>query len=439
MISSYKLTEDSASIEYKNLYSINGIIYFLTTEDVDLPSVKKFTISYDWKPAILKFKSEDDLLVYLNNLENIHSINLSVLADNLWYGNVGHGLFDVLYPIYLSLLKFGYKDEPFTFLSLDWSWRENMMYYVIKDFTKQDLIEYNSLDKDKVYHFKTLVAGTDLAGNRVVNKDMLIYGEQWDGLYNFKKRIFEINNITVDKEVNIDFPKIIIVNNKRFTDRDLNVINNVINRLSSICDIKFIDWYHDYKQFDKLAFVKQMEDFQNVDIQVTSPGTAMMYTPFLKKGAVNINLGYIEHTQTNGVRLNLKIKDTSKDDYLVPAYMEQSVCAGTYYITSLYYDRYKYNNLEIEPLINIIEQAIKILRAKKINKGNLNIDAQVFKEYCKIAKDSDAICSHLTSSSLQIEFFVNEHPHALLPSTDIELLRSIKDAMNYDRGYEIKL
>lgn len=433
MISSYKIIDNNTSIEYKNLYSINGIIYFLTTEDVDLPFVKKFTISYDWRPQVMKFNSQKELEDYVKSLNNIEEINLSVLADNLWYGNVGHGLFDVLYPIYLSLLKFGYVNEPFVFLSSDWSWRENMMYYVIKKFTKQDLLEYTNLDK--TYHFKTLVAGTDLAGNRVVNKEMFIYGKQWDGLQKFKKRLLEVNNITLDKPININRPKIIIINNKRFNSRDIEIINSVIKNMSN-CDIKFVDWYHDYKQFGNDAFKKQMEDFQDVDIQITAPGTAMMYTPLLKKGAVNINIGYIEHTQTNGVRGNLKI-NCNHDDHLIPAYMEQPICAGTYYVTSLYYDRYKNNNLEVEPLIAIINEAINILKNKQLIEGNVAIDAQIFREYCKQAANADFTCADLTWKSLQIEFFVNEHPHALSSSVDIELLRSIKKKFNYDRTYEI--
>lgn len=435
MISTYRTVDNSTSVEYSNLYSIHGVLYFLTVDIVNLPYVKKFTISYDWKPEIMKFNSSKELTAYVHGLQDVESIELSVLADNLWYGNVGHGLFDVLYPIYLSLLKFGYVDEPFTFLSMDWSWRENFMYEVIKAFTKQDLLEYTNLTK--TYCFKKLVAGTDLAGNRVVNKEVSIYGKKWDGLQQFKKRLFNVNNISIDKPVNINRPKIIIINNKRFNNRDVEIINRVIENMSD-CDIKFIDWYHNYKQFGNSAFTKQMEDFQDVDIQITAPGTAMLYTPLMKKGAVNINIGYIEHTQTNSTRGNLKI-NCNHIDHLIPAYMEQPICAGTYYVTSLYYDRYKYNDLEVEPLIAIINEAINIIKNNQIIEGNVAIDAQVFREYCKKADDAEVTCADLTWKSLQVEFFVNEHPHALSLNTNIELLRSIKNELNYDRTYEIHL
>ena len=267
---------------------------------------------------------------------------------------------------------------------------------------------------------------------------MFLYGKQWNAVQQFKRRIFEVHNITLDKPLNL-VPKVIIINNKRFNSLDLEVINAVVDNMSTTCDIKFVDWYHDYKQFGNKAFIKQMEDFQDVDIQVTAPGTGMMYVPLLKKGAVNINVGFIEHTQTNGVRGNLKILESTHDDHLIPAYMEQQICAGTYYATTLYYDRYKYNDLKIEPLTTIINDAIQLIQNKQIIEGNVNIDGKVFKEYCKRANDVDETCAHLTYSSLQIEFFVNEHPYALLPTTNIELLRQIKDELGYNRQYEIKL
>ena len=438
MISSYITIDNDTSIEYKNLYSINGIIYFLTSSDLDLLYVKKFTISYGWKPAIMKFDSDEQITHYVQNLGNIESIYLSVLSDNLWYGNIGHGLFDVLYPIYLSMLKFGYVDEPFTFLSTEWSWRENMMYDTIKKFAKQELLEYPNLDKNKVYHFKKLVAGTDLAGNRVQNKDVFMYGKKWNGLQKFKERIFNVHNLALDKPTN-DTPKVIVINNKRFNEQDLQVILEVIKRMGQVCDIKFIDWYHDYRKQGNPKFIDQMQDFQDVDIQVTAPGTGMMYVPLMKRGAVNINVGFIEHTQTNVVRSNLKILESKHEDHLVPSYMEQPICAGTYYVTSLYYDRYKYNNLEVNPLIDIINDAIMIIKNKQIIEGNVPIDGKVFREYCKRATDGDELCSFLTNSSLHVELFVNEHPYAILPSTDINLLRQIKDELGYDRRYEIIL
>jgi len=435
--SSYKTIDDvkNLSIEYKNLYSIDGIIYYLTTEDVNLPFVNKFTNVYGWSPKIKVFNSDLDLENYVKSFNNVSSIKLSVLSDVLWYGNVGHALFDGLYPIYLALIKFGYKDDSFSFLAGEWVSKDTFGYKVIKLFSKGgELLEYPNLDKIKIYHFETLVAGTGSAGNRVVNKDCKIYGEKWDGMEIFKKRILEVCNKTANKPLN-KIPKIIIVNNKRYSNYELLIINKVIDYFSNNYDIKFVDWGADY---DKI-FEKQMDEIQDVDIHVTGPGTGMLYMPFLKRGAVNINVGCIEHTQTNGARPNIKINESTAIDHIFPSYLEQAVCNGSTGISSIYYDRYTYNNLEEKPLIEIINHAIDIIKNKSILDNNLNIDALVFKEYCKRVDNSDVICNHLTDLALQIEFFVNEHPYALHLTTDIEILRQVKDEFHYNRNYEIKL
>lgn len=435
--SCHKTIDDvkNLSIEYKNLYAINGVIYYLTTEDVNLPYVNKFTNVYGWRPQVKVFNSDLELEIYINSFNNVSSVKLSVLSDVLWYGNVAHALFDGLYPIYLALIKFGYHDDTFSFLAGEWVSKDTFGYKVIKLFTKGgDLLEYPNLDKNKVYHFETLVAGTGSAGNRVVNQDCKLYGEKWDGMGIFKKRILEVCNKTANKPLN-EIPKIIIVNNKRYSDYELLVINKVIEHFSNSYNIKFVDWGTGYNK----SFENQMEEIQDVDIHITGPGTGMLYMPFLKKGAVNVNVGCIEHTQTNGARPNIKINESNAPDHIFPSYLEQAVCNGSDGISSIYYNRYTYNNLEEEPLIEIINRAIAIVKNKGILNNNLNIDALVFKEYCKRVDNSHVICNHLTDLALQIEFFVNEHPYALHPATDIQILRQVKDELHYNRNYEIKL
>jgi hypothetical protein len=160
--------------------------------------------------------------------------------------------------------------------------------------------------------------------------------------------------------------------------------------------------------------------------------------PFLKKGAVNINLGYIEHIQTNTARPNLKIEGLDNDALIIPGWMEQSVCAGANYVNTIYYDRFTNNYIEFESLNLLIEKAIK--KVNNIQQNNWNIDAIVFKEYCKRCKNPEQLCEYLTGIAFFIELFVNEHPKTYETGlVDIDLLRSIKNELNYNRRYEIKV
>ncbi len=183
-----------------------------------------------------------------------------------------------------------------------------------------------------------------------------------------------------------------------------------------------------------------MKFLQDIDIHITGPGTGMLYMPFLKKGAVNINLGYIEHTQTNTARPNIYIENAKADDYILPGWMEQSVCAGVEYVSTLYYDRFVHNDIEKQPFINIIDEAVFIINSKYLKLDNHNIDAKVFIEYCKRVDNAREVCNYLTNIAFFIELFVNEHPAAIPKNLiNIELLRKIKDEFNYNRNYEIKI
>lgn len=437
MLSSYKtIDKDSQlSIEYKNLYSIEGIIYYFSLSNETLPIVNKFTDSYGWVPVLKTFNNEEEIKKYIDSFESKNEIELSTLGDNLWYGNIGHALWDGLYPLYLALIKFGYIEDSFVLLSSDWDNKLTMSYDVITRFSGNKLIEYNKIDKSKFIHFKTLIAGTGTTGNRVINKEYILYGEkEYSALSLFKKRLLKSYSIEIDKPIKKKY-KTIIINNKRFNANELSVINTIVDIFKEKLDIKFIDWYHDYKSFED-----QLKELEDVDIHITGPGTGMMYMPLLKNGAVNINLGYMEHTQTNSSRPNIFIKESKSNDHIFPGWMEQCVCSSANYISTIYYNRYEHNNLEVSELQNTIYKAINLLDNDIILENNHNIDALIFKEYCKRSENSDKLCKFLTDIGFFIELFVNEHPHAINNKlVDIELLRSIKNQFSYNNNYQIDL
>lgn len=435
MSSSYQIlgSKDDLSIKYENLYSIEGNISYLTTRKDNLPPyVNKFTNQYSWRPQIKFFESEEQIKTYINSFEKKQEIALAALGDNLWYGNIGHALWDGLYPLYVALVKFGYINENFVTLFGDFKNKQTLAYDPIVHFTNNDVIDYFNLNKDKLIYFKTLVAGTGRTGNRVINEDYTLYGErEYNALSYFKKRLLSRYNLQSDKPINNPL-KTIIIKNKRYSDYEVKILEQIVKHFKGVLDIKYIDWYHDYS-----SFKQQMKEIADVDIHITGPGTGMMYMPFLKKGAVNINLGYMEYPQTNSARPNLLIPNLTANISL-PGWMEQSVCAAANYVNTIYYDRFTYNNIEFDPLVDLINKAINIVGTTQNN--NWNTDALIFKEYCKRCNNPREVCDYLTGIAFFIELFVNEHPQAI-PSNiiDIELLRQIKNEMQFDRRYEIKL
>jgi hypothetical protein len=433
MKSSFKTVDDkdNLSIEYKNLYVINGHITYMYLKGTEVPpSVNIFTNTSQWRPILKTFDDENSLNEYISSLQITDRIELAGLGDNWWYGNIGHALFDGLYPIYLAMVKFGYADSPFTLLSDNLDNKLTMSYDIMKRFCG-NIVERYKISHSKIVHIDTLVAGTGRTGNRVINEEYTLYGKKYNGVMLFRNRLLKTYGIKTDKAIN-GIPKVIIINNKRFSKEERDVINNAVKYFEGSMDIKFVDWYHHFKSFDD-----QILMFQDVDIQVTGPGTAMMYTPFLKLGAVNINLGYMEKTQTGG-RDNIKVPgDTT--DYVFPGWMEQCVCAGADYVHTIYYDRSTYNNIEYEPLIDIIKKGVSILYNPSLHHCNHNNDALAFIEYCKRSELARNVCDHLTSIAYFMELFVHEHPLATPKNiTNISLLREIKAKYNIDDKYRIR-
>jgi hypothetical protein len=94
--------------------------------------------------------------------------------------------------------------------------------------------------------------------------------------------------------------------------------------------------------------------------------------------------------------------------------------------------------LEFEPLIQLIDSSIK--QVGNLQENNWNIDALLFKEYCNRCKNPKQLCEYLTGIAFFIELFVNEHPKTYETGlVNIDLLRSIKNELDYNRKYEIKV
>lgn len=438
MSSSYKTIDtntENISIKYENVYAIDGKIFYFTLNQNDvLPSVNKFTNTSGWCPSIKYFNNLNEMNKYIKSFVNKQTVELSVLGDNWWKNNIGHALFDGFYPLYLALVKFNYINEDFVLLSDTWDNKHLMAYNIITKFSGNPILDYYNLDRSKFIHFKTLVSGTGNTGNRVMTKTYTLYGEkEYNALSYFKNRILSRHGIIVDKPLNVgNSIKVIIVANKRYSRNEINNINQLVTYYQNQgINIKYIDW-STYS-----SFTEQMIELEDVDIHISGPGTAIMYTPFLKKGAVNINLGYIEHSQTNAARPNIFIKDCKYSDFIFPGWMEQSVCAGASFVSTLYYDRINYNYIEFEQIKEITDKAIGMVNNGILLENNLNKDARIFVEYCRRSEHSYKYCQYLTEMAIFIEFVICEHPLATKSNLlDIDLLRKIKDEFGYQRKYE---
>ncbi|NDG31976.1 hypothetical protein EB118_18120, partial [bacterium] len=219
---------DQLSIKYTNLYYLDNQFWYFTTDPKEKPPyVNKWTNTYGWRPNIKIFDSQSNIQTFLTyNYPNIESISLGLLSDNLWYGNVGHALFDGLYPVYLASVKFGYDDSPFVYLTNDWTNNKVTADEAIRLFSKtKQILNYPKIDRNII--FNTLICGTGNTGNRVISKQYTLYGKKYDAIYKFKKRIMQTCGAEHDRLINSPIQGI-IVHNKRYSVEEQKIIDNVI-------------------------------------------------------------------------------------------------------------------------------------------------------------------------------------------------------------------
>jgi hypothetical protein len=426
MLSSYEVSSDGLSIKYNNLILKQGTLYYTTTESISLPLVNKWKHTHVWHPTVKIIKSDSDVLDFIGLDHNV--IDFALYGDILWYGSIGHALYDEFYPLFLALIRFGLENQEFTLLAPENLNKKTLFYEILTHFTKCEPINFYDTPPTLI---KNLVAGNGNVGCTAITKDYTLGNIKYDGLKKFKNRIYKSFSVeeldTSNQAINIS-----IINNKRYSNEERQVLNEIIKYYSTNnnVNIDFTDWSH----FPN--FYEQLKKIKEIDIHVSGPGTGMLYAPLLKNYAVNINLGYMERSQTNGARPNIYIKDCPVEDFIFPGWMEQSTCYAARHISNLFYDRYQNPTLEFSSLVSLIDNAIQLNRSKILN-NELNIDAKIFVEYCKRCNNPDQVCKFLADSAFFIELFVCEHPYAVPKNiVDIELLRKIKREFNYNFNYD---
>lgn len=414
--SSYTTTdvEDGITIKFTDVYIVNKRIVFNTDEKQPIPSATTWNNSHGFDIHQEK----------INQTEEYRTIDLAVISDNPFYVNIGHGLWDGIYPAYVSLCKWGYENQDFVYITTEMSNQQTLAYEPTKLFTGVDIWDRYNLPNE-IIKINTLIVGTGQCGNLVMGKDYTLYGGKWNALEKFKNRLYEKYNIT-HKPRNAQ-PKIVWIENKRYKTAEKELIQTICNELN-------IEWV-EYSNIGR--FKEHLEYFSDIDIQITGPGTGMMYSPFLKKGSVIINLGWMEEPQKNGARPNIYVKNYTNIDWKFPSYMEQGVITAIKWASVLYYDRYKCNDIEYQPIKELINEGIKQYYKNSI-KNKHAIDGQIYIEYCKRDKDSDDVVKDLTRKSLFAEMMINEHPLAT-EKVNIPLLRQIKKEYGYDERYIYKI
>jgi len=385
---------------FKNLYfnlDDNGF-QVLSLEGTTFPDFKSVMLLHKFaSPNKIRLKSFKSLFEFRDFVQThspkVHE-GLSLVYDSIWHFNIGHALWDGLYPAFLALCEWGRSSEKFrSVVGIAGNCKQPgtedgkcMSEGVFRRFGGGEFLPYSGLNGTGWHRFTDAVAGSGRKGQRSINRDYALPGastEPLDGARLFRDRMYLSHGLeklrvrTSEQALNG-----IIIDNKRFTPPEVDLLRTFANEVSSQGQI-----YLEYLSYGSHPyggnFTKQLELVQGAVIHVSGPGTGQAYGPFLGDGSVHVNLG---DRRSVFADFSSAADDKHVDKFV--SFLEEVWSEGIPYIRALYYDPFlrEPTNLQKPELFAIISNAKRLIDSSfaiPVPPGvNLSPVGQVFKEYC---------------------------------------------------------
>lgn len=436
---------NNRSCLYKNLYYTDKTFWMFTSKKVALPfpdvRIGAFIMS-EFNPEWRPFYSYEYLDTFVRHKINPVVIpNLTVYFQLPWLSNIGHVLFDGLYPGYVALIRFSPKHlQPFRILlSTDKDYADfPFSKDVYNDFAGLGTLNMSVLEEISVgrwFAFQEIVMGSGNLCQRCLQPNFQLPGGiELNGSRLFRDRMYQQHGFALPitrQNYSAESPnaqktlKAYVIDNKRFTNKDKIEINAAIDEINMytnthqdqtklqwpLINISYISYSHinisnnnvhqlnDHQTRSKIPMkysrmAEHLRLLQNMDIYVTGPGTGQMYQTFLADGSVLVNLGGLGYIKQNNT-----VKKYA-------SFLEQYMTAGTPYIKGLYYPiNERSNDIKRDILISLIRKAGQLIVdgfSIPVNaRDNLAPDGQLFIEMCELDKE---FCTTVTERSEQNNF-----------------------------------
>jgi len=364
---------------FKNIFYFNKTFWILTTKKSSLP-LANVRVG-PWIPTKLiperrRFYSQSQFIDFLrqNHLNPTYIRNVTIYFDQLWLSNIGHALFDGLYPAYLALIRFPPRHlRPFTILlsTIVDSTNTSFTYEVYRTFSGLEIRNFTEMEENsfqRSFVFEELIIGSGNMCQRCLQPDLQLPGGiHLNGSALFRQRMYHKYNLTFNQKKKQTM-NILIIHNKRFTDDEKNELLQTIDEIHVRYPSIQIE-YLDFQSNKSWTMKEHLELISRTNIHVSGPGTGQMYQTFLSDGSVHINLGAI-HSRWN-----------------FTSFMEQYMAAGTPYIKAIYYPiQQRTQGIQKEIVIQLIEQALQLIQQDfhiPVEPNfNLAPDGQLFVEMC---------------------------------------------------------
>ena len=449
---------------YTNLYYVDGVFTILTVKGRSLlPYSVRTNAFYLWstKPNKREFNSTEELNHFVRRIADPMIIpSVTLHFSQSWHFNIGHALFDGLYPAYVALIRFAPRHlHPFRILAgIDHCqdcWSEDIYgRFGGLGILKERVL--NKMSKGRWFLFDELIMGSGTFCQRCTQSNLqLPGGVSLDASRLFRDRMYEQHglipsirrsNHSAEGRTPQALLYAYVIDNKRFTAEDRKEIQIAIEELNNYTNLhvnKSVDnrtsitwplvhvtylYYPQVKvqnrssiQINATAmdsrspvyemtenhFIAQLKILRQMDIHVSGPGTGQMYQTFLSDGSIHLNLG--------GLR-PWGLENTNQS---YASFLEQHMTSGVPYIKGIYYPiNERPKGIKRDQVVQLIRQAGQLILqgfAIPVNPlENLAADGQLFVEMCE--KDP-TFCSSVTERlperifdclELWVEDFVHE-------------------------------
>ena len=389
----YIYTDNEIRAKYNNLYYINNKFVFLTTNKniilkkvrISITSASPVCFDNEIIPTVILFENIDKLCEYVNTIKYTKINGITGYFSHYYDWNVAHGLYDSLYPIFLTYLFFFNNNSDIfnIFINLlyipGWTFpgisSRDWVLDIFKQFSGGKFIKENVNNQyiNENFKFEILIMGNALAGITAVNKNGQMPGREIYALEKFRDRMLRMYNIQYETQ-EINNNKVIrIINSRRYSKEEKDILLKIVQ------EFKIKGYDSEYIYWDNInSFKEQLKIMNKIDIHISGAGTSMLNFPFLRDDCVHINLG-----------VN-KINE-SKIPGIIPGFFEVNCCLLSNNIYCDYYNVFEFKQILYTPLVNMINSHIDRLESGNTSEKIIQIIPEyikIWRQYCKDNSDT---------------------------------------------------
>tara|TARA_B100000963_G_scaffold359556_1_gene387202 strand:- start:95 stop:1750 length:1656 start_codon:yes stop_codon:yes gene_type:complete len=260
-------------------------------------------------------------------LGSIAMQGVSLAFAPIWHFNIGHALFDGLYPHFVSLAQHGLDQRPFRAVigspwhakiekTLPGSFSHNEA--AIGQLAGRGFINISTM-RGRRLRFESLVYGGGANGAKVdSNLNQTLGGARTImATTRFRDHAYKMLNISASGLRGVKW-RVIVIQNKRYRALERTVQQLQRDPRLADFDVRFVNWSPLAKTASHHTgvFADHIKLIAQTDIHVSGPGTGMLYKTFLQNGAIDVNLGELG---------------------TFPNYMDEYIVEGSPYLKALYY------------------------------------------------------------------------------------------------------